>query len=152
MLNLSLNFQNIYYIINMPKRLSLKYDMELLEMSNLQTDFTGLPVNIWIDDVGKWKLSKHGPRIKFQNDKGNKVNIRPNSSLSIKIHNSELVDKRNECTLSSQEIKTLQDFVTRYKEDLMALAVKPNTNKFLELTKKIEQDRETSIKNKTKWP
>jgi len=49
--------------------------MRLDEMAALYKQYTGLPVNIWLDDMGISRNVKHNtPRIKFQNDSGNNLN------------------------------------------------------------------------------
>jgi hypothetical protein len=46
----------------------------LNEIANIIKNDSGLPVNIWVDDLGVDRLNKHSPdRIKFQNNKSNRV-------------------------------------------------------------------------------
>ena len=48
---------------------NLKENEILLEMSSLKAKRTNLPVNIWLDDIGKERKTKHNlPRIKAQNN------------------------------------------------------------------------------------
>lgn len=46
-----------------------KADIILCEMSNLQPRDTGLPVYIWLDEMGKHRKNKHSkPRLKVASD------------------------------------------------------------------------------------
>ncbi len=46
------------------------------EMTTLRKTRSGLPVNLYLDDSGSYLNGGHGPRIKFQSDKGNCPNTR----------------------------------------------------------------------------
>ena len=45
----------------------------IYEMANRRKRQTGLPINIWIDENGWYKLSGHGKRIKVQMNYGEKM-------------------------------------------------------------------------------
>jgi hypothetical protein len=47
---------------------------ELEEMATLKKTVTGLPVNIWVDEIKSYTLGGHAKRIKFQGDYGNNTN------------------------------------------------------------------------------
>lgn len=114
---------------------NLKENEILLEMSSLKSKRTNLPVNIWLDDIGKERKTKYNlPRIKVQNnylernnedtisiliDKDNPKVIASNSNLKqkdlnkifkwIKINYDLLMKHWN------QEIDTI-DFIQQMKE------------------------------------
>ena len=45
----------------------------IYEMTNRRKRQTRLPINIWIDENGRYKLSGHGKRIKVQMNYGEKM-------------------------------------------------------------------------------
>lgn len=53
----------------------------IYEMANRRKRQTGLPINIWIDENGWYKLSGHGKRIKVQMNYGEK-----NAESAILLH------------------------------------------------------------------
>jgi len=90
----------------------LKEDKEILfEMTNIRKKYTGLPCNIWIDDMSDARNVKHNvPRIKFQNDTGDDVNdnLVP---LSIDKENPQILSKRLKVKLSKNDFELVQQFV-----------------------------------------
>ena len=86
---------------------------KLEEMSNLIKRKTGLPVNIWVDDIGVIRKTKHNePRIKVQN---NTSNTRQEDTFSLSISlNPEVIS--GECKLSSYNYNKVCNYVrTNYK-------------------------------------
>lgn len=86
-----------------------------LEMSNLRKSETGLPVNIWLDDSGRWRKTPHGNRIKFQGDAGNRVNIDNAGCMSIE-DVPQIFEQPKDLRLNSKQIKAIQQFIRNNKE------------------------------------
>lgn len=51
-------------------RSSVNERSNAFEMATLRKARSGLPVNLYLDDSGSYLDGGHGPRIKFQPDKG----------------------------------------------------------------------------------
>ena len=90
----------------------LKEDKDILfEMTNLRKKYTGLPANIWIDDMADARNTKHNvPRIKFQNNTSDKVtdDLIP---LSIDKENPQILTKHLSVKLSKEELNLIKKFV-----------------------------------------
>lgn len=68
----------------------------LTEMSNLVKRKTGLPVIIWVDDIGNNRNNKHfTPRIKVQNDYGDRANSNTFSLSIDKDNPTEIGESQN---------------------------------------------------------
>jgi len=62
----------------------------LNEMAGLRKFDSGLPVNLWLDDMSTYKRADHWKRIKFQGDHGDKLN--PTNLFSMTISkNPEII-------------------------------------------------------------
>lgn len=94
------------------KEVLLKEDKEILfEMTNLRKKHTGLPMNIWLDDIGAYRNIKHNvPRIKFQNDKSDKV-LDNTIPISIDKENPQILTKTVQLKLPQKDFKKLYDFI-----------------------------------------
>ena len=90
----------------------------LWSMANLRKDRSGLPVNIWLDESQTYKSSRHGYRIKFQRDKGDRVSKTNLSTMTISDNPQVIGDHE----LSSKEITMLKNFVIRNKQALIQLS------------------------------
>lgn len=90
----------------------------LLEMSNLVKRKTGLPVNIWVDDIGVYRQVEHNElRIKVQNNTQDKRN-EDTFSLSIDKYNPVILGD-SQCKLNKKQLKQVQEYVCKNYEPLM---------------------------------
>lgn len=98
------------------KKLIIKEMYKLEEMSNLIKRKTGLPVNIWVDDIGVERNVEHNePRIKVQN---NTADRRQEDTFELTISNNPYVIS-GICKLSSKNLNKVKDYVIKYYEPLM---------------------------------
>lgn len=89
------------------------------EMTPLKKKYTGLPMNIWIDDSRAYKRSNHTKRIKFQFDGSNK--FMPNELIPMKFDG--IIPIENYTTkLSKINIAKISQWVINNKEALELLA------------------------------
>ena len=89
---------------------------DVFGMANLYPKHTGLPVIIWVDNVGSARNVQHNvPRVKVQNVKGNKA-VDDTFSLSIS-SNPEIL--AGECKLSSKDFKQVKNFIIEHEQDFM---------------------------------
>jgi hypothetical protein len=89
------------------------YDKLFLEeMAGLRKSDSGLPVNLWLDDMSTYKRAGHWKRIKFQGDHGDKLNPRNLFSMTIS-ENPEIVPHSAEISikLPAKEIAKIRQFV-----------------------------------------
>ena len=93
------------------------------EMATLRKSRSGLPVNLYLDDSGSYLDGGHGPRIKFQPDKGNSPNTR--SMIPMTISDDPTIPLRNYQSrldgVGSNDISLIMSFVTANKENLLRL-------------------------------
>ena len=93
------------------------------EMATLRKARSGLPVNLYLDDSGSYLDGGHGPRIKFQPDKGNSPNTR--SMIPMTISDDPTIPLRNYQSrldgVGSNDISLIMSFVTANKENLLRL-------------------------------
>jgi hypothetical protein len=78
---------------------------------------TGLPVNIWIDDMA-WKQTGHRKRIKFQPDKGDRSDTRTFIPMSIE-DNPQIKVKHPKLSIDYNEIEQIKQFIIINKELLI---------------------------------
>lgn len=89
----------------------------LMEFANLRKDETGLPVNIWIDELGADRQNKHyRPRIKFQNDYGDRINLSNMTPISID-QNPEIIEGK--CEIKKKDLKEIINFILDNQNVLM---------------------------------
>lgn len=93
------------------------------EMATLRKARSGLPVNLYLDDSGSYLDGGHGPRIKFQPDKGNSPNTR--SMIPMTISEEPTISLRNYQSrldgVGSNDISLIMSFVIANKENLLRL-------------------------------
>lgn len=93
------------------------------EMATLRKARYGLPVNLYLDDSGSYLDGGHGPRIKFQPDKGNSPNTR--SMIPMTISEEPTISLRNYQSrldgVGSNDISLIMSFVIANKENLLRL-------------------------------
>lgn len=100
----------------------MKEYLRLEEMSNRRKDKTLLPVNIWIDDSGTYINERHAKRIKFQQNKGDKMGGQPVASMKLDgvvIKTSHYEDGNQ---LSESDIDEIRNFVINNSYALDKLA------------------------------
>lgn len=98
------------------KKLIIKEMYKLEEMSNLIKRKTGLPVNIWVDDIGVERNVEHNePRIKVQN---NTADRRQEDTFELTISKNPYVIS-GICKLNSKNLNKVKDYVIKYYEPLM---------------------------------
>ena len=98
------------------KKLIIKEMYKLEEMSNLIKRKTGLPVNIWVDDIGVERNVEHNePRIKVQN---NTADRRQDDTFELTISKNPYVIS-GICKLNSKNLNKVKDYVVKYYEPLM---------------------------------
>lgn len=93
------------------------------EMAGLKKRDTGLPVNLWIDDMGTYIKGRHAKRIKFQANKGNSQGGQPTIPMMLngEIPKPAFSSIRNS-ELSSSDIEEIKNFVLNNSEALSVLA------------------------------
>jgi len=103
--------------MNMSDLIETREQESLWSMAILRKFRTGLPVNVWVEEGSENKKRKHGNRIKFQRDRGD----RPVSHNFVTMTISDEPEVIGKHELSSKEIQQLKDFVIRNKELLNRL-------------------------------
>ena len=91
-------------------------------MSNKGKDKTGLPVNIWVDEGGKYKNSGHGKRIKFQLNHARLVQNQPNASMSLDGDVFWKTFDKRKSEINENDIRQVINFVRNNKYALNALS------------------------------
>lgn len=93
------------------------------EMATLRKKRSGLPVNLYLDDSGSYLNGGHGPRIKFQPDKGDCPNTR--SVLPMTISDEPTIPIKNYKSqlngIGSSDISLIISFVIANKVNLLRL-------------------------------
>jgi hypothetical protein len=90
-------------------------------LSSLQKDMSGLPVEVWVDEMNCWQKTGHFRRIKFQGNKSNKYDFRKMYSMSIEKKPRILV-KDAQIDLSDEELQQVKDFVSKHRKLLISMA------------------------------
>ena len=84
----------------------------IMSMATYRKNKSGLPVNVWLDDGMAYRKSKHGKRIKFQPDRGDRPVTDDFTTMTISDNPQVFGDHE----LSSKEIQQLKDFVIRNRD------------------------------------
>ena len=104
-------------------RSSVNERSNAFEMATLRKSRSGLPVNLYLDDSGSYLDGGHGPRIKFQPDKGNSPNTR--FMIPMTISDVPTIPLRNYQSrldgVGSEDISLIMSFVIANKENLLRL-------------------------------
>ena len=84
----------------------------LEEMAGLRKYDSGLPVNLWLDNMETYKRTGHGKRVKFQGDYGNKMNHTNLFSMTIS-ENPEITPKNSipKIKLPKKDLDKIKQFV-----------------------------------------
>ena len=91
-------------------------------MSNKGKDKTGLPVNIWVDEGGKYKNSGRGKRIKFQLNHARLVQNQPNASMSLDGEVFWKTFDKRKSEINENDVRQVMNFVKNNKYALNALS------------------------------
>lgn len=94
----------------------------IVSMSNKGKDKTELPVNIWIDEGGKYKNSGHGKRIKFQLNHARLVQNQPNASMGLDGEVFWKTFNKRKSEINENDIKQVANFVKNNNYALNALS------------------------------
>ena len=90
------------------------------EMTPLKKKYTGLPMNIWIDELQKYKIGKHEIYVKFQLDTEDE--LKPFKKVGAINLEGEIKEYKKSCKLTELELYALKIFVINNKEALELLA------------------------------
>jgi hypothetical protein len=120
--NMKIEYEEFYdkFIPLNQIRLSESKNGHLLicEMSNLLKRYTGLPVNLWIDDGGTYMNSGHAERLKFQNN--TKDNITPNDLIPISVHDDfNVYASEKEIKVKKWVIDYVRKWISYNRDDLI---------------------------------
>ena len=90
-------------------------------LTTLSKNISGLPVNIYVDEMNCWE--KIGPfrRIKFQGNKVKTIDHKRLYSMSIE-ENPRVLVKNAQIDLSEKELQQVKDFVSKNRELLISIA------------------------------
>lgn len=93
---------------------------DLFEMSNIRKKDTGLPVNIWLDDIGSERNVKHNlPRLKIQGNYKDRVSSKT-ELISVSISDDpQVLVKRPNLEISSSDLKEVLEFIKVHKDTLL---------------------------------
>lgn len=83
----------------------------IYEMANRRKRQTGLPVNIWIDENGWYKLGGHAKRVKVQMNYGEKMQNQPFCSMDLYGNIIENTFDKNKCEVSTKDLKQVSNYV-----------------------------------------
>jgi hypothetical protein len=100
---------------------NLEENLRIEEMATLRKSDSGLPVNLYLDDVGSWSKSGHWKRIKFQANKNNSANTRTMVPMSIS-DDPQILIKNPRLSLSAKDVEKVKNFVRANKDILLLLA------------------------------
>ena len=83
----------------------------IYEMANRRKRQTGLPINIWIDENGWYKLGGHAKRIKVQMNYGEKMQNQPFCRMDLYGNIIEDIFDKKECEVSTKDLKQVSNYV-----------------------------------------
>lgn len=90
------------------------------EMTPLRKIYTGLPMNIWIDELQKYKIGKHEIYVKFQQNTDIELNyFKKVGAINL---NGEIkhIDKASE--LTDTDIEKLRNYISNNREAIEKVA------------------------------
>ena len=76
------------------------------EMTPLKKKYTGLPMNIWIDELQKYKIGKHEIYVKFQLDTEDE--LKPFKKVGAINLDGEIKEYKKSCKLTELELEALK--------------------------------------------
>ena len=83
------------------------------EMTPLKKKYTGLPMNIWIDELQKYKIGKHEIYVKFQLDTEDE--LKPFKKVGAINLDGEIKEYKKNCKLTELELDALKIFVIHHR-------------------------------------
>jgi len=90
-------------------------------MSRLSKRETGLPVHIFLDEIGAWDNIGNFKRIKFRGKKSDKPDHTNIYSMSIE-KNPRVLVRNAKIDITDEELNQVKDFVSRNEKELLKLA------------------------------
>ena len=90
------------------------------EMTPLKKKYTGLPMNIWIDELQKYKIGKHEIYVKFQLDTEDE--LKPFKKVGAINLDGEIKEYKKSCKLTELELDALKIFVINNSEAIKKIA------------------------------
>ena len=90
------------------------------EMTPLKKKYTGLPMNIWIDELQKYKIGKHEIYVKFQLDTEDE--LKPFKKVGASNLDGEIKEYKKSCKLTELELDALKIFVINNSEAIKKIA------------------------------
>lgn len=90
------------------------------EMTPLKKKYTGLPMNIWIDESQKYKIGKHEIYVKFQLDTEDE--LKPFKKVGAINLDGEIKEYKKNCKLTELELDALKIFVINNSEAIKKIA------------------------------
>jgi hypothetical protein len=100
---------------------NLEENLKIEEMATLRKNDSGLPVNLYLDDIGSWSKSGHWKRIKFQPNAGDRPVTRDMVPMSID-DNPQILVKNAKIDLNAKQLNQIKAFVKANKDLLLQLA------------------------------
>jgi predicted metallo-beta-lactamase superfamily hydrolase len=100
---------------------NLEENLKIEEMATLRKSRSGLPANLYLDDVGTWSKSGHWKRIKFQPNAGDRPVTRDMVPMSID-DNPQILVKNAKIELNAKQLNQIKAFVKANKDLLLQLA------------------------------
>jgi hypothetical protein len=100
---------------------NLEENLKIEEMATLRKKRSGLPVNLYLDDIGSWSKSGHWKRIKFQPNTGDHPTTKDMVPMSIG-DDPQILVKNIKLDISSKQIEQIKAFVRANKDILLQLA------------------------------
>jgi hypothetical protein len=100
---------------------NLEENRRIEEMATLRKSDSGLPANLYLDDVGSWSKSGHWKRIKFQPNTGDRPVTRDMVPMSID-DDPQILIKNAKISLNAKQLEQIKRFVRANKNLLLQLA------------------------------
>jgi hypothetical protein len=100
---------------------NLEENLKIEEMATLRKSDSGLPANLYLDDIGNWGKSGHWKRIKFQPNTGDRPVTRDMVPMSID-DNPQILVKNIKVALNAKQLNQIKAFVRANKDLLLQLA------------------------------
>lgn len=90
------------------------------EMTPLRKKYTGLPMNIWIDELQKYKIGKHEIYVKFQMDTDDE--LKPLKKVGAINLEGEIKEWSRNCSLFPSDLDKLRYFIFNNIEAIVNIA------------------------------
>jgi hypothetical protein len=100
---------------------NLEENLKIEEMATLRKNDSGLPANLYLDDIGSWSKSGHWKRIKFQPNAGDRPVTRDMVPMSID-DNPQILVKNAKIELNAKQLNQIKAFVKANKDLLLQLS------------------------------